>query len=96
MPYDYPDLEVIELRRWQFIMKYGPHDVVEDLRLVLDEVHNYRRKETDYGFLTEDHRLQLAALKHLCIRTHKFEPAKCAECYQAQQVMNAIRGKEIK
>lgn len=93
--YEYADLDKVEHRRRAFIIKYGPHDVAEDLRVVLDEVFSYRRKENDYGFLTEDARLQLAALKHLCTRVHKFEPLKCSECHQAKKVMDAIRGKEI-
>ncbi len=95
MEFNDKDLAEIALRKTQFVQKYGALDIHSDIEYLLTEMARYRVKERDYGWLDEDAKNIIAAMRHLSTRTHQYNPNTCAMCESAKKIMMAMKANEI-
>lgn len=95
MEFNDSDLAEIHLKKTQFIQRYGALDIFSDIEYLLDEMAKYRIKEREYGWLGEDEKNIISAMRHLSVRTHEYNPTTCAMCRSAQKVMRAMKAGEL-
>jgi len=89
------DLKEIAMKKTKFIQKYGALDIFSDIDFLLSEVSNYRQKERNYGFLGNDEKEIIAAMRHLSTRTHPYDYHNCSQCDASRKVMVAMKEGEI-
>lgn len=95
MEFNESDLEEIQLRKATFIKNYGALSIFSDIEWLLTEVASYRRKEAEYGWLGEDEKNIIQAMRHLSTRQHVYAPSTCGQCHSAQKVMQAMKAGEL-
>ena len=95
MQFNESDLEEIHLRKTKFIQNYGALDIFSDVEYLLTEMAKYRRKEDEYGFLTEDKKEIIAAMRHLSTRDHVYDVTACSQCHAARKIMMAMKAGEL-
>jgi len=95
MEFNESDLQGIHLKKTKFIQSYGALDIFSDIEYLLNEVASYRRKESEYGWLGEDQKNIIEAMRHLSTRSHSYNPTTCGLCHGAQKVMQAMKAGEL-
>ena len=95
MEFEEEDLKKIALRKAEFVQKYGALDIHADIEYLLDEVGRYRRKEAEDGFLDDDAKNIIAAMRHLSTRKHQYDPNTCSQCEAAKRVMVAMKEEKL-
>lgn len=95
MEFNESDLQEIHLKKTKFIQSYGALDIFSDIEYLLNEVSTYRRKEAEYGWMGEDEKNIIGAMRHLSIRQHAYNPTTCGLCHGAQKVMQAMKAGEL-
>ena len=95
MEFEEEDLKKIALRKAQFVQTYGALDIHADIEYLLTEVSRYRRREAEDGFLDEDAKNIIAAMRHLSVRTHPYNTATCSQCEGAKKIMVAMKAEKL-
>lgn len=94
MEFSDKDLDQITNRRNAFVHSYGALEIAEDVRYLLNEMYEYRKKERDQGFVSEEDLGIIQAFKHISTRDHKHDAAICWQCKHAEETVKKVRDGE--
>ena len=95
---DYQDLKEMDLRRQNFVRKYGPHEeFVGDMGGLISEVSSLRYRIDSIGLLDEKSREIIASFRHMVTRSpdHGIKNNGCYLCDQTRELIKSIRGGKI-
>jgi len=91
---EYQDLKNIEMRRQNFVRKYGPHEeFVSDMGGLISEVAMLRDKADTEGYLDDTAKEILASFRHMVTRSadHGFKGNGCGICDRTRAMIEKIR-----
>jgi len=95
---DYQDLREMDIRRQNFVRKYGPHEeFVGDMGSLISEVSSLRYKIDSAGLLDDGAREIIASFRHMVTRSpdHGIKDNGCYLCDRTRELIKAIRGGDI-